>query len=312
MNAALFHTSLGGLALNSPILNASGTFNADVFSRLFPLSPTLGALVTKTVTPNASAGNPQQRTVELPGVGMLNSIGLQGRGIIYTMERDILEWANAHNLPIILSLSADSEESFSQMATYINKHPNGTHVQAIELNVSCPNVHAGGALFGSSPEWVAKAVSAVRSATDKPLWVKLSPNAPDLVGVASAAADAGATGLTAINTISGAHVDIRRRKPSLSRISGGYSGPGLKPIAIHHVLNIAKAHPNIPIIGVGGITCAEDVIEFMMAGCTAVQVGTQCFATPAVFLDIMDDLESWCEREGVKQLSDLVGCAVSR
>lgn len=303
-------TTLGDLPLNSVIMNASGAFNPAVFSRMFPLKYTLGALVSKTVTPNASAGNPQQRTVELPGIGMLNSIGLQGKGIIYTMARDVPEWQNAHQLPLFLSLSATSEEEFALVARYIEAHANRAALSAIELNVSCPNVHAGGALFGSSPEWVGKAVKAVASETRLPLWVKLSPNAPDVLAVAETAVKAGATGLTAINTVMGAHVDIRRRKPSLNRISGGYSGPGIKPIAIHHLLSLKRALPETPMIGVGGITNAEDVLEFLMAGASAVQVGTQCFTSPAVFPDILQQLEAWCEAEGVSKLGDIVGVAL--
>jgi dihydroorotate dehydrogenase subfamily 1 len=304
----LLSTTVGNLVLAHPLMNASGAFNAVLAQRLHGLEGTLSALVSKTVTPAASAGNPQQRTVELPGVGMLNSIGLQGKGIITTLNDDLLEWNSlAGSTPIILSISADSEAAFATMARYIEAHPHRKMIHAIELNVSCPNVHAGGALFGSSPLWVARAVQAVRSETHLPLWVKLTPNATDVVGVGVAAVEAGANGLTAINTVLGAHVDIRRRCLSLSRGSGGYSGPGIKPIAIHHVIQLRRALPEIPIVGVGGISCAEDVIEFLMAGCQAVQVGTQFFVSPRVFPDTLHALEAWCQREGLKSLDEIMG-----
>ena len=305
-----FQTTIGKLTLDSPILNASGTFNPHVFSQLFSLKQYLGAIVTKTVTPNASSGNTQQRTVELPGIGMLNSIGLQGKGIITTMDTDIPQHYGCHDTPVILSISADSEVAFQRMTAYIEAHPNRHYLQGIEVNVSCPNVHAGGALFGASPQWVSKAVHAVRQETSLPLWVKLTPNTTELVAVAQASVDAGANALTAINTVLGSHIDIRRRQASLAKVSGGYSGQGIKPIAIHHVINIAKALPNTPIIGVGGIRSAVDVLEFIMAGATAVQVGTHCFNDPAVFVDLIQDLEAWCIAEGVASLRELVGVAL--
>jgi dihydroorotate dehydrogenase (NAD+) catalytic subunit len=305
-----FHTRLGSLELTSPILNASGTFNPSVFSRLFSLKAHLGAIVTKTVTPNASAGNPQQRTVELPGIGMLNSIGLQGKGIMTSMEVDVLQHYGCHDLPVILSLSADSEQAFQRMSAYVESHVNRSYLHGIEVNVSCPNVHAGGALFGASPQWVKKAVHAVKRETTLPVWVKLTPNTTEVVAVAQASIEAGADALTAINTVLASHIDIRRRKPSLAKVSGGYSGQGIKPIAIHHILNIAKALPNTPLIGVGGIQRAEDVLEFLMAGATAVQLGTHCFRDPAVFVDVLQELDAWCVAEGVASLSELVGVAV--
>ncbi|XVJ50603.1 MAG: dihydroorotate dehydrogenase [Vampirovibrio sp.] len=305
-----FRTRVGDLALSSPIMNASGTFNSDVFAQLFSLTHYLGAMVSKTVTPQASSGNPQQRSVELRSIGMLNSIGLQGKGLAWTLEHDLPHWHQAHGLPLILSISADSEAAFQQMAIQIEQYANQYHLKGIEVNVSCPNVHAGGAIFGASPQWVTRVVEAIRPATQLPLWVKLTPNTPHVVAVAEAAVAAGANGLTAINTVLGAHVDIKRRRPSLAKISGGYSGRGIKPIAIHHILQIAKALPHTPIIGVGGIERAEDVLEFLMAGASAVQIGTECFRSPAVFVDILQGLDTWCQAEGVKSLQELMGVAV--
>jgi dihydroorotate dehydrogenase (NAD+) catalytic subunit len=306
----LLHTRVGDICLKHPLMNASGAFNVAVANRLFSLETGLSALVSKTVTPQASVGNTQQRTVELPGIGMLNSIGLQGKGLMETLNSDIPAWQHsAPAIPKVLSISADSEAAFAAMARHIEMHPQRVQLQAIEVNVSCPNVHAGGALFGSSPEWVARALKAVAAETTLPLWVKLTPNAPDVVAVGQRAVEAGATALTAINTVLGAHVDIKRRKISLSRGSGGYSGPGIKPIAIHHVLNLKRALPDTPIIGVGGIQHAEDVLEFMMAGCHAVQIGTQFFRDPFTYLNTLDTLITWCETEGLSSLQEIVGMA---
>ena len=304
-----FTLEMAGLPLSSPILNASGAFNPQVFSRLFPLKDYLGAVVTKTITPNASSGNAQQRTVELKGVGMLNSIGLQGKGIVYSMAEDIPDLFQ-HHTPIILSISAESETAFSRMTAFVEAHANRRMLAGIELNVSCPNVHAGGAIFGSSPEWVAKAVRAVKQETTLPLWVKLTPNTSQFVAVGCAAVDAGADALTAINTVLGSHIDIKRRCPSLAKVSGGYSGIGIKPIAIHHVIQLAKALPHIPIVGVGGIRTAEDVLEFIMAGCSAVQVGTHAFESPTIFVQLLQELDAWCKAEGISSLQSLKGVAL--
>jgi dihydroorotate dehydrogenase (NAD+) catalytic subunit len=308
-------TTLGELVLNSPLLNASGTFCPETYSRLAPLSQQLGALVTKTVTPQGSAGNSQQRTVELPGVGMLNSIGLQGKGLLHTLENDIPLWKQ-HHVPIVLSISAPSPEAFAKLALTALTHSEAPAIGMLELNLSCPNVKAGGSLFGADPAWVTPVVQEVKAVlahcqrSDLPVFVKLTPNVANIVAIAEAASTAGADGLVAINTVLGCHIDIKKRQPSLSRISGGYSGPGIKPIAIHAVYQLAQAFPTLPVIGVGGIQRRDDVLEFMMAGAHAVQVGTSCFAHPTVFLELHEGLQAWCQREGVQHLSDIVGCAI--
>lgn len=302
-------TTIGDLTFNSPIMNASGAFNPEAFARCFPLAESMGALVMKTLTPESSKGNAQQRTVALPTLGMLNSIGLQGKGIAQGLESELPTWSN-HGVPVVFSLSASSVEAFEQAVVQIFQHPNSMVIQALELNLSCPNVHAGGSSFGSSPDWVNTVVSAVKAVCPVPLWVKLTPNVTSVLPIAEQALLAGADGLVAINTVLGSHIDIRRKKASLSRVSGGYSGVGMKPIALHHVLQLAQSFPKIPLIGVGGIQSATDVIEFLMAGCSAVQIGTQAFRTPWVFPSVTKGLQAFMKAEGLDNLQPIIGCAV--
>ncbi|MFM7389428.1 MAG: dihydroorotate dehydrogenase [Vampirovibrionales bacterium] len=315
MLAPCLKTSLATLSLATPLMNASGTFCPETYSRLAPLTQQLGVLVTKTVTPQGSHGNAQQRTVELPGVGMLNSIGLQGKGLTHTLEHDLPVW-QTHGLPVALSISAPSPEAFAALAFEALTHPLAASIGMLELNLSCPNVKAGGSHFGADPLWVSpvvqevKAVVAHTAFAKVPVFVKLTPNVANIVAIAEAALLAGADGLVAINTVLGCHIDIKCRTPSLSRVSGGYSGPGIKPIAIHALVQLATAFPNVPIVGVGGIRRFEDVLEFVMAGAAAVQVGTSCFANPSIFLQMNEALTAWCEAEGVNNLAELRACAI--
>lgn len=303
-------TTLGTLTLRSPILNASGTFEPDTFARMMPLNEVLGAVVAKTITPNAQPGNAQQRTVELPGVGMLNSIGLQGKGLSVFLQQQVPALAQQHGLPLVMSLSASSDAEFAACLAQAVAHPNGRYLAAVELNLSCPNVKAGGSIFGSSPDWVAAVVQAARPVWPGPLWVKLTPNVTDTVPIAAAALECGADGLVAINTVMGAHIDIRRKRPSLSRVSGGYSGPGIKPIAIHQIIRLRQAFPGVPLVGVGGITQPEDVVEFLLAGANAVQIGTSCFANPFIFAQAQAFLTAYLAAEGLPSVASLVGLAL--
>jgi len=190
-------------------------------------------------------------------------------------------------------------------------HANGAHVDAIEVNLSCPNVEKGGVEFGSSPELVKEALKALTAVWKKPVFAKLTPNAGNMVPIAAAAIEGGAHGLTAINTLLGASIDINTRKPVLPRVSGGYSGPGVKPVALHHIYSLYRHFPQTPIMGVGGVSTAGDVIEFMMAGASLVQVGTSCFRHPDVFAQVREGLAEFCRREGVGRVADLIGCAHS-
>lgn len=299
---------LAGLSLDSPVFNASGTFNAGTFNQLFPLKGTLGMVVTKTVTAEPWKGNPQPRTHELPGIGMLNSIGLQNPGLEYCLNTEIPELRRL-GMAVMLSLSANSVEDFVKLIDRVNAHESGQHVAAIELNLSCPNVAKGGVHFGRSEEAVYEVLKAVTQCYRKPVFTKLTPNVEDIVSIGQAAVDGGTSGLTAINTVLGVAIDWKRRQPVMPRISAGYSGPGIKPIALHAVWSLYQVFPGIPIIGVGGIASAEDILEFLMAGASAVQVGTSCFRDPLIFADVIKKLRDYCEAEGLSQLSDIRGCA---
>lgn len=297
-----------GLDFPSVLLNASGAFNAPLFNELSPLDQSLGGIVTKTVTTDPLAGNPQPRTVELPGIGMLNSIGLQNPGLPYCLEKEIPA-LKAYDLPVILSISAHSSGEFARMAETVLSHAPGALPDAIEMNLSCPNVEKGGVHFGSDPVSVREAVGAVKRVFAKPVFAKLTPNVGDIVSIGAAALEGGADGLTAINTVLGVAIDTRLRKPVMPRVLAGYSGPGIKPIALHAVWNLRKHFPDVPIMGVGGISNSQDVLEFLMAGASLVQVGTICFRDPLIFRRIRDELRAYCESEGIVRLSDLCGCA---
>jgi dihydroorotate dehydrogenase (NAD+) catalytic subunit len=300
--------TVAGIDFKSPLLNASGAFNAPLFNKLFPLTEVMGGLVTKTVTQEPWAGNAQARTLELPGIGMLNSIGLQNPGLVYTLDTD-LPALQTYSLPLILSISAHSSRDFARMTEAILAHPNGHTVSALELNLSCPNVEKGGIHFGNVPDSVRDALTAVTAVWKKPVFAKLTPNVSDIVPIGGAAIEGGAQGLTAINTVLGVAVDIKRRKAAMPRISAGYSGPGIKPIALHAVWNLYKHFPETPIMGVGGISTGDDVLEFLMAGASVVQVGTICFRQPTVFQTIATALQRFCEDEHIARLSEISGCA---
>jgi dihydroorotate dehydrogenase (NAD+) catalytic subunit len=301
----MFPVTLGELHFPNVLLNASGTFNADTFSQMYPLNTALGGIVSKTVTADPKPGNAPYRTVELPGIGMLNSIGLQNPGLGYFLETEAAQLA-AHGLPVIVSMSGQSMAQFAEMAERVQGHP---QVAAIELNLSCPNVEAGGHHFGSDPEMVRGALNAVTTHCDKPVFAKLTPNVTDIVAIARGAVDGGAFGLTAINTVVGARIDIKTRKPVLPRVFGGYSGPGIRPVAVHAIWTLHQAFPSVPIVGVGGIETAEDVLEFLLAGASVVQVGTACFRHPFVFPRLVAQLQAYCTEHGLRSVTELTGAA---
>ncbi|MBK8190031.1 MAG: dihydroorotate dehydrogenase [Vampirovibrionales bacterium] len=300
--------TLAGLTFDTPILNASGCFYPDALNAILPLKGALGALVVKTVTPQPRAGNPGPRAVELPGVGMLNSIGLQNPGIGAFLDDEAEAWA-AYGLPVFLSMSAPSVEAFAEMTALLESHPNSGLITALELNLSCPNVAHGGVDFGAAPETIRAVVSQTRAQTDKPVFAKLTPNVGSIVPLAEAAAQAGAAGVSAVNTALGCAIDLRRRAPILARATGGYSGPGLKPIALRCVWEIHRELPELAIIGVGGIASVEDALEFIMAGASLVQVGTACFRSPEIFASLTRDLRRYLQQEGLCGIAALTGCA---
>lgn len=292
------------LPLRNPVMPASGTFSWGLeFARHFDINR-LGAVVSKGVTMAPRGGNPQPRVAETPA-GMLNSIGLQNIGIHECITAMAPAWAR-WDVPVIVNIAADSVEEFGEMARMLDGVPG---IAGIELNISCPNVDTGGMEIGQSVEASARATRAAVRNTDLPVIVKLTPNVTDPVALAVACANEGAAAICAINTVLGLAIDTRRRKPILPRARGGLSGPAIKPIALRIVYDVARAVP-IPVIGCGGIATGEDAVEFLMAGATAVQVGTATFANPRALLDVVEGIESWMAREGVANIQEIIGCAL--
>jgi dihydroorotate dehydrogenase (NAD+) catalytic subunit len=295
-----------GLWLKNPVLTASGTFGQGVeYAELIDVAR-LGAIVNKGTTPRARPGNRQYRIAETPA-GILNSIGLENPGAEEVARKYGKVWAKL-GVPVIVNVAGYSVEDY----VFVVEALDGTSgVVAFELNVSCPNVE-GGMLFGSDPALAAEVTRAVKDATDKPVIVKLTPNAPnDVVAVAQACEAAGADGLTAINTILGMRIDVAKKRPILGTGSGGLSGPAIRPIAVQMTYQVAQA-VSIPIIGAGGITNANDALEFLMAGASAVQIGTATFADPTAPLGVIEGLAAYVRAQGLASIRDIVGAALPR
>ena len=294
-----------GLWLKNPVLTASGTFGQGVeYAELIDVTR-LGAIVNKGTTPHARPGNPQYRLAETPA-GILNSIGLENPGAEEVARKYGKVWAKL-GVPVIVNVAGYSVQDY----VFVVEALDGTAgVIAFELNVSCPNVE-GGMLFGTDPGLAAEVTRAVKDATDKPVIVKLTPNAPDVVAVAVACEEAGADGLTAINTVLGMRIDVAKRRPMLGTRSGGLSGPALRPIAVYLTYQVAQA-VSIPIIGAGGVTSANDALEFLMAGASAVQVGTATFADPTAPLTVIEGLAAYVRAQGLASIRDIVGAALPR
>jgi dihydroorotate dehydrogenase (NAD+) catalytic subunit len=283
---------VGGLRLANPVLTASGTFGYGLEYDAFFDVAWLGGICTKGLSVEPRAGNPPQRIAETPA-GMLNAIGLANVGV-EAFCTDKLPTLRARGVTVIANIFATTIEDFVRLAQRLEREDG---VAALELNVSCPNVDKGGLEFGVDPAAAARVTAAVRAVTKRPIWVKMSPEAGDLKGVARACEGAGADALTAINTIRGISIDVRTQKPRLANRTGGLSGPALKPIALRMVWDLAGA-VNIPIIGIGGIATGEDVVEFLLAGATAVQVGTASFVDPSASLRAIEELEAYCAERG--------------
>ncbi|MDR2787716.1 MAG: dihydroorotate dehydrogenase [Candidatus Accumulibacter sp.] len=301
MTAARMGVSLAGIELRNPVMTASGTFGyGEEFSACVDLER-LGAFVTKGLSMRPRAGNPTPRIVETPA-GMLNAIGLQNIGIDAFIEKK-LPFIRSVNTPCIVNFFGDTVEEYAEMARRLGEIP---EIAALEMNISCPNVKHGGIVFGSDPASAAEVVAACREATGKPLIVKLSPNVTDIVSMAGACADAGADALSMINTLIGMAIDLDNRRPALANVTGGLSGPAIKPVALRMVWAVARA-VKLPVIGIGGIASATDAIEFILAGATAVQVGTASFITPDAAQRISEDMESWMRRQGESDIRNLIG-----
>jgi dihydroorotate dehydrogenase (NAD+) catalytic subunit len=292
---------IGDLLLANPIMPASGTF-ADGLAQIVPFDR-LGAMVTKTITAELRGGNPTPRVAEVEN-GMLNSIGIPSNGVDYFVEK-LLPFYRRFKSPLVVSISAPSMDLFAELAMRIDL----PGVAAIEANISCPNIEENGKAFAMRANSTERVVKKLRAATRLPLWVKLTPNTSDVAAVATAAQDAGADALVVANTILAMSIDIETFKPRLGNIMGGLSGPVVKPIVVRMAYQCAKA-VTIPIIGCGGVSSAEDAVEYMLAGASAVQVGTATFVRPHAMIDILDGLSAWCARKGIRYASELVGAVV--
>jgi dihydroorotate dehydrogenase (NAD+) catalytic subunit len=292
-----------GLRLKNPVLTASGTFGQGLeYAELIDISR-LGAIVNKGTTPNARPGNPQYRIAETPA-GILNSIGLENPGAVEVARIYGPKWAKMR-VPVIVNVAGYSVDDYVFVVEALAQTPG---VVAFELNISCPNVK-GGMLFGFDPVLAGDVTRAVRETTDLPIIVKLTPNAPDVVAVARACEEAGADALTAINTVLGMRIDVGKRRPVLGTRSGGLSGPAIRPIAVHITYQVAQA-VSIPIIGAGGVTDAHDALEFLMAGASAVQVGTATFADPLAPLRVIEGLAAFVKQQGLTSIRDIIGAAL--
>lgn len=294
---------LAGMRLKNPVMSASGCFGwGEEYARFFDLNR-MGALVGKAVTPRPRPGNAGQRIAETPA-GMLNAIGLQNPGIDGFLA-EILPRVRLLDLPVWVNVSANSLAEYVDLCDRLSA---ADGVACVELNLSCPNVGRGGAEFCVTPEAVRETVAACRAACRVPLIPKLSPNTTDIVALARAAEDAGANAVSLINTLVGAAIDIDRRRPLLGNETGGLSGPAVKPIALRMVYEVAGA-VTIPVVGIGGISGWRDAVEFLMAGATAVQVGTANFFNPMAIPETIDGLESWLQEQGVADVREIIGAA---
>jgi dihydroorotate dehydrogenase (NAD+) catalytic subunit len=293
---------IGRLALANPVMPASGTFGPEL-AQVFDLDM-LGALVTKSVTPQPREGNRLPRLCETEA-GVLNSIGIPGKGLDHFIAHAVPEWRRFRP-PLVVSLSADSVAAFAEAAARLSATPG---IAAIEANISCPNLEEDGRAFAMHPASAAAAIAAMREASTLPIWAKLSPNTADIAAVAQAVEEAGAEAVVVANTILGLAIDIDRMEPRLGAGMGGFSGPAFKPIALRLVWQCAQA-VRIPVIGVGGIATAEDAVEFMMAGASAVQVGTASFVSPNAMPAVLAGLAAFCARKGFLGVADLTGLAL--
>lgn len=292
--------NLGGLTMKNPVTTASGTFAAGMEYSDFVDVSALGAVTTKGVSLNGWEGNASPRIAEVPS-GMLNSIGLQNPGVAH-LESEELPWLREQGATTIVNVSGHSFDEYVQVIEALEDAP----VDAYEVNISCPNVDAGGMTLGTHVPSVEKVVSLCREATSRPLIVKLTPNVTDITEIARAAEASGADAISLINTLLGMAIDVKRRRPVLARVVGGFSGPAVKPVALRMVWQCSKA-VSVPILGMGGVTTGTDAVEFMLAGATAVAVGTANFMNPQATVDVIDGIIDYCEEQGVNDVNDLIG-----
>ena len=295
------NTNIGSLELKNPVMTASGTFGYGTEYADFMDISRLGAIIVKGTTLNPRQGNPYPRMAETPS-GMLNAVGLQNKGVDYFVDH-IYPEVRKINTAIIVNVSGSCIDDYVQTAGIINTLDD---IPAIELNISCPNVKQGGMAFGVNPESAAQVVSAVRKAYDKTLIVKLSPNVTDITEIARAVEGSGADSVSLINTMLGMAIDAEKRKPILSTVTGGMSGPAVKPVALRMVWQTAKA-VKIPVIGLGGICSATDAIEFLLAGASAIQIGTANFIDPSISEKVIDGIADYLQRHNFNSVQEIIG-----
>jgi dihydroorotate dehydrogenase (NAD+) catalytic subunit len=292
-----------GLLLANPVMTASGTFGYGTeYSQFFDIQR-LGAIICKGTTLKPREGNPQPRLVETAS-GVINSIGWQNIGVKALIKEKAPIWSK-WRVPVIVNIGGDTIDEYGKLA----KELDGVEgVRGIEVNISCPNVKCGGAAFGMEPLSAANVTETVRKSTSLPVIVKLTPNAPDIAEVARAVVDAGADAVSLVNSFKSMAIDIKTGRPVLENVTGGLSGPAVKPLALVLVYEVAGA-VKVPVIGCGGIASAADALEFIMAGASAVQVGSATFNNPRASLDVLEGIESYMEKEGIKKLDEIIGAA---
>ena len=295
---------LSGINLSNPIIPASGTFGFGYeFAELYDIN-ILGSFSFKGTTKEPRFGNPTPRIAECTA-GMINSVGLQNPGIDKVVSEELPKTAKCFNKPVVANISGFSVDEYKYCCERISKEK---QVGIVEVNVSCPNVHNGGMAFGTNPESAAEVTKAVKSVCEKPVYIKLSPNVTDIVSIAKACEQAGADGISMINTLLGMRINLRTKKPVIANKMGGFSGSAILPVAVRMIYQVYEA-VDIPIIGMGGVTNAEDVIEMMLAGATAVEVGAANLVNPFVCKEIIEALPSVMEKYGIENLKDIIGGA---
>ena len=300
-NRADLKLNIGKIELKNPVMTASGTFGyAREFENLIDLNR-LGAIIVKGLSLKPCMGNPPPRIVETP-CGMLNAIGLENVGLTAFVEEK-LQFLKELSTPVFINIYGKNVKEYAELASRIDDIE---EIAGIEVNISCPNVKAGGVAFGTDPDAACKVVKAVRGNTGKPLMVKLTPNVTDITLIARSVEDAGADSISLINTITGMVIDIETRRPKLANITGGLSGPAIKPIALRMVWQVVQK-VNIPVIGVGGIMTAEDALEFLIAGAIAVQVGTANLINPHATIDIIEGIEAFLIKRNISRITDIIG-----
>ena len=296
--------NLCGIELDNPVIPASGTFGYGEEYRPFYDINKLGTFSFKGTTREARFGNPTPRIADCTA-GMINAVGLQNPGVDHVIAHELPHLRTFFHKPVIANVSGFSIEEYAETCAKIDAQPG---VGIIEVNVSCPNVSHGGMAFGTDPKSAAAVTRAVKAVTTRPVYIKLSPNVTDIVSIAKACEDAGADGISLINTMLGMRIDLRRRKPVIANRMGGFSGSAIFPVALRMVYQVYEA-VQVPVIGMGGVSCAEDVIEMMLAGATAVQVGAANLVNPMVCSEIVDALPQVMEKYGIENLLDIIGAA---